>query len=119
MYLEAAEASPILIQFIPFGSSVINLSIGLGDPPRAISQTWPSSTLFHPLCVSSNITQLPQKRGHLRFCRVSLFDQITQSSDLCRDLDGFGFFAQIDVAGDVQVEVMRGDLVGCDDLRQP
>ena len=33
--------SPILIQFTPFASSVINLSIGLGDPPRSNVHTSP------------------------------------------------------------------------------
>lgn len=36
MYLPISGASPIFTQFSPFGSSVMNASIGLGEPPRSI-----------------------------------------------------------------------------------
>ena len=53
--LSPSVASPILIQFRPFGFSVMYSSIGRGDPPLSIISKSRNFSLFHPFgfCIGS------------------------------------------------------------------
>lgn len=62
MYFSPTATSPILIQLIPFTSSVKNFSIGLGEAPLDILANLSTETIGYLLSIGANYDSTPLVR---------------------------------------------------------
>lgn len=98
------------IQRWPNAHIPVMLSAYLGASPRDMcAQISFKVANFHPLGSSRDIAKLPQKAHHPRFRCIPLGLQLDQLFHFRRDIDLFGFFAQMQIAADIEVEIIRLD----------
>ncbi len=79
----------------------------------------PSFTGVHPSGTSRDITKLPQKAHHPRFRRIALHLKLDQLFHFGCDIDHLVLFAQVHIAADIEVEIIRLDLACRHHPRQP